>query len=64
MLFVGLLRKGRKRHEISLPLNEEEMSIQYKIQVRCLRLKEDCQSGVLFPDSCNFSLRSIILRDF
>ena len=64
VLFVGLLRKNRKKQEISLPLSEEEMSIQYNIQVRCFRLKEDCQNFIQFPDSCCFSLRSIILKDF
>jgi len=64
VLFVGLLRKGAKKHEILLNLGEEDMSIQYKIQVRCFRLKEGCQNSILFPDSVNFSLRNIIVKEF
>jgi len=44
--------------------NEEDLSIQFKIQVRCFRLKEGCQNTVLFPDSVNFIMRNLILKEF
>lgn len=64
VIFVGVLAKGVKRHEILYYLTEEDLSAQYKIQVRCFRIKEGCQMSCLFPDSSTFSMKSMILKEF
>ncbi len=64
MLFVGLLQKGRKKHEIFFNATEEDLSIQFKIQIRCFRIKEGCQNFVLFPDAVTFSIRGSNVKEF
>jgi hypothetical protein len=64
VIFLGLLQKGRKKHEITFNLTEEDLSIQFKIQVRCFRIKEGCQNFVLFPDSATFVLKNTNIKEF
>jgi hypothetical protein len=47
-LFVGLMRKTFKKHQVSFFIPELEP--QQKMQVRCVRLKDGAQTACLFPD--------------
>lgn len=38
-LFLGVLKKGVKRHEISFSMGVEDVGLRYRVQVRCFRLK-------------------------
>ena len=62
-LFVGLLLKGRKRHEFTVPISEEDLSIQYKVQVRCFKLNKNCQTNILFPDSIAFNSKNYTIKE-
>lgn len=64
VLFVGVLCKGKKKHQITFNLTEEDLKIQYKIQIRCFRLKEGCQTSVIFPDAATFYLRNMAIKEF
>jgi hypothetical protein len=39
VLFMGVLRKGKKRHEFTITLQEEDLSMKYRLQVRSFRVK-------------------------
>lgn len=58
-LFVGLLKKGKKKHDVQLYLTDEDLSIQHKIQVRCFRIKENTQISVVFPDAVIVGVNTI-----
>lgn len=58
-IFVGVMRKNRKRHEIYFNMNESMVEYlkskkdgSIRLQVRCSRLKPETNNQTLFPDSC------------
>lgn len=56
-VFLGVLKQGRKRHEITFNLDLDDLRLKkLKLQVRCFRLKEKIQNYVLFPDSAAFTI--------
>lgn len=64
ILFAGILQKNRKKHIIKFSMLEQDLSIRFKIQVRCFRLKPDCDNFILFPDSAKFKLKEHEVQDF
>lgn len=64
-LFVGLLPKGRRKHEVRFDTKEEDLQVaSRRVQIRCFRLKENCQQAILFPDSAVFTLNNCFLKEF
>ena len=55
-LFIGTLKRGIKRHEITLKVDDEDLLAKKKIQVRCLRVKGEAKNIILFPDSFDISV--------
>jgi len=69
-VFVGLLKKGKKRHEISFTLSDDMVTFlkskkdfSYRLQLRSFRLKPQTQNQNLFPDSCTITINSKELKD-
>ena len=64
-LFVGVLKQGRKRHEIIFNLDMMDIKTKkWRVQVRCFRLKENIQTFSLFPDSASFSVNNRFEKEF
>jgi hypothetical protein len=39
-IFAGVLKRGVKKHEISIKLDEEDIVKKRRLQVRCFRIRE------------------------
>ncbi len=64
-LFVGVLKQGRKRHEIVFNLDMMDLKTKkWRVQVRCFRLKDNIQTFSLFPDSASFSINNRFEKEF
>lgn len=57
------MKKGRKKHDMVFELSEQIVSFlkskkesAHKLQIRCLRLKQQTQNQNLFPDNCTVSI--------
>ena len=68
-LFVGVLKKNKKIHDINFNLNEELYSFirsnkdySYRLQLRCFRLKQQTQNQNLFPDNCRITINGKELK--
>jgi hypothetical protein len=61
-LFIGFLKKGRKRHEFSLNLTEEDIAVKHRLQVRCFRVKESTQNFILFPDFIDIVINNFSVK--
>ena len=64
VIFVGVLNKKRKKSEIQYRLAEEDLNKKYKLQVRSMRLKEECQNVILFPDSVNMKQKQFNIAQY
>lgn len=64
VLYMGVLKKQRKRHEFMFTLTEDDMSMRYKVQVRCFRLKENASNLILFPDTACVSVNNQRVKEF
>jgi hypothetical protein len=64
VLFVGLLKKSKKKHEFTIYLSEEDLSMRYKLHIRSIRLKDITQYFILFPDSTNIMLNNYSVKEF
>lgn len=62
VLFMGVLKKSKKKHEFNIYLSDDDLSMKYKLQVRCFRLKEHTQYSVLFPDYTNIVLNNYSVK--
>ena len=59
VLFVGVLRQGRKRHGITFNLDMTDLKTKkWRVQVRSFRLKDKIQTFTLFPDSASISINN------
>jgi hypothetical protein len=70
-MFVGLLKKNKKRHEITFQLSEQmfhflksKKDFSHKLMLRCFRLKPQTQNQNLFPDSCMITINGKELKEF
>lgn len=66
VLFMGVLKKGKRKHECIMPLIESDLALSKttKIQMRCFRLKETTQNFILFPDAATVFVNTFLLKDF
>jgi hypothetical protein len=63
VLFMGVLKKSKKKHEFNLYLSDEDLSMKHKLQVRCFRLKDATQCFVLFPDYTNVLINNYSVKE-
>ena len=63
-LFLGFLRKGKRKHEFSIYLSEEDLALKHRLQVRCFRIKESTQNFVLFPDHTEICVNGVAVKEF
>ena len=61
---MGILKKSKRKHEFNIHLSDEDLSMKYKLQVRCFRLKQATQFFVLFPDYTNIVINNYSLKEF
>ena len=64
VFFMGYLRRGKKRHEFSFFMNEDDYAMKYRIQVRCFRIKESTQNFILFPDHAEIQVNGFQSKEF
>ena len=64
VLFIGMLKKNRKRHEFKFVMTEEDLTSRYKVQVRSFRLKEMANHLIQFPDTLSMSVNNQKIKEF
>lgn len=63
VLFLGQLKKNKKKHEFSIILSDDDLTMKHKLQIRCLRLKEHTQFFILFPDYAKIFVNQSSVRE-
>jgi hypothetical protein len=64
VLFTGLLKKSKKKHEFTIKLIDEDISTKNKLQIRSIRLKDGIQYFLQFPDYTNIMLNNYSVKEF
>lgn len=62
VLFMGIMKKSKKKHEFNVYLSEEDLSMKYRLQIRSIRIKELTQYFTLFPDYTNVMLNNFSIK--
>ena len=61
---MGYLKRGKRKHEFSFFMNEDDLNMKCKIQVRCFRIKDSTQNFIQFPDHAEISVNGFQSKDF
>jgi hypothetical protein len=64
VLFMGVLKKSKKRHEFTIYLSDEDLTMKYKLQIRSIRLKEGIQNFMQFPDYTNIVINNNSVKEY